>query len=136
MPATGEKLETVYPPQRAAVAQMRRALRAYLVEHTVDAAPAYGVVLAPDEAFINTVSYAGGADDMIRVSACVSKREVSVEVQDGGGGFTYRRSHPRSVPDVRRANGRGVLLIESMMDEVSVRSGRRGTAVPMARRLA
>jgi len=115
---------------------MRRALRAYLVEHTVDAAPAYGVVLAADEAFINAVSHAGGADDMIRVSACVSKSEVSVEVQDGGGGFTYRRSHPRSVPDVRRANGRGVFLIESMMDEVSVRSGRRGTAVRMARRLA
>jgi anti-sigma regulatory factor (Ser/Thr protein kinase) len=83
---------------------MRRALRAYLVEHTVDAAPAYGVVLEPDEAFINAVSYAAGADDVTSVSACVSKSQVSVEVQDDGGGeFTYRRSHPRSVPDVRRA---------------------------------
>ena len=115
---------------------MRRALRAYLVEHTVDAAPAYGVVLAPDEAFINTVSYAGGADDMIRVSACVSKSEVSVEVQDGGCGFTFRRSDPRSVSDVDCSNGRGVFLMESMMDEVSVRSGQRGTTVRMVRRLA
>ena len=115
---------------------MRKALRAYLAEQALDADVAYDVVLAADEAFINAVSHAGGADDVIRVSACVTESEASVEVQDGGGEFTYRRSHPRSVPDVRRANGRGVFLIESMMDEVGVRSGRRGTAVRMARRVA
>jgi anti-sigma regulatory factor (Ser/Thr protein kinase) len=115
---------------------MHKALRAYLAEHAVDAAPAYGDVRAANAASINAVSHAGGADDMIRVSACVSKSEVSVEVPDGGGGFAYRRSHPRSVPDVRRANGRGVFLIECMTDEACVRSGRRGTAVRMARGLA
>jgi len=133
---TGEKLETVYPPRRAWAAQMRKALRAYLAEQALDADVAYDVVLAADEAFINAVSHAGGADDVIRVSACVTESEASVEVQDGGGGFTFRRSDPRSVPDVRRPNGRGVFLIESMMDEVSVRSGRRGTIVRMVRRLA
>jgi len=133
---TGEKLETVYPPRRAWAAQMRKALRAYLAEQALDADVAYDVVLAADEAFINAVSHADGADDVIRVSACVTESEASVEVQDGGGGFTFRRSDPRSVPDVRRPNGRGVFLIESMMDEVSVRSGRRGTIVRMVRRLA
>jgi Anti-sigma regulatory factor (Ser/Thr protein kinase) len=115
---------------------MRKALRAYLAEQALDADVAYDVVLAADEAFINAVSHAGGADDVIRVSACVTESEASVEVQDGGGGFTFRRSDPQSVPDVRRPNGRGVFLIESMMDEVSVRSGRRGTIVRMVRRLA
>ena len=97
---------------------------------------AYDVVLAADEAFVNAIVHAGSADDLIRVSACVSESEASVEVQDGGGGFTFRRSDPRSVPDVRRPNGRGVFLIENMMDEVSVRSERRGTIVRMVRRLA
>jgi anti-sigma regulatory factor (Ser/Thr protein kinase) len=133
---TPQQLETVYPPQRALAAQMRKALRAYLAEQALDADVAYDVVLATDEAFINAVSHAGGADDPIRVSACVSESEAAVEVQDGGGGFTFRRSDPRSVPDVRRPNGRGVFLIENMMDEVSVRSGRRGTTVRMVRRLA
>jgi anti-sigma regulatory factor (Ser/Thr protein kinase) len=115
---------------------MRKTLRAYLAEQALDANVAFAVVLAADEAFINAVVHAGGADDVIHVSACVSESEASLEVRDGGDGFTWRRSDPRSVPDVRRPNGRGVFLIESMMDEVSVRSGRSGTTVRMVRRLA
>ena len=136
MGTTGDKLEMVYPPRRALAAQMRAALRAYLAEQALDADVAYDVVLAADEAFINAVIHAGGADDVIRVSACVSESEASVEVRDGGGGFTFRRSDPQSVPDVHCPNGRGVFLIESMMDEVRVRSGRSGTSVRMTRRLA
>jgi anti-sigma regulatory factor (Ser/Thr protein kinase) len=126
----------VYPPRRALAAQMRAALRAYLAEQALDADVAYDVVLAADEAFINAVIHAGGAGDVIRVSACVSESEASVEVRDGGGGFTFRRSDAHSVPDVHCPNGRGVFLIESMMDEVRVRSGRSGTSVRMTRRLA
>lgn len=136
MRTTGEKLETVYPPRRASAAQMRKALRAYLAEQTLDTDVAYDVVLAADEAFINAVIHAGGADEVIRVSASVSESEASVEVQDSGCGFTFPRADPQSVPDVRRPNGRGVFLIESMMDEVSVRSGLRGTSVRMVKRLA
>lgn len=133
--ATGEKLETAYPPRCVSAAQMRQALRAYLSEQALDANVIYDIVLAADEAFINAVGHAEAADDLIRVTARVSESEASVEVQDGGGGFTFRRSHPPSLPDVRRANGRGVFLMESLMDEVSVRSGRRGTIVQMVRHL-
>ena len=132
----GEKLETAYPPRRAAAAQMRRTLRAYLSGQALDAKAVFDVVLAADEAFINAVGHAGAVGDAIRVSASVSKSEVSVEVQDGGAGFTYLRSHQRSIPDVRRPDGRGVFLIESLMDEVSVSSGARGTVVRMVRHLA
>jgi anti-sigma regulatory factor (Ser/Thr protein kinase) len=115
---------------------MREALRVYLAGQALAANVVYDVVLAADEAFCNAVVHAGGSDDLIRVSACVSESEASVEVQDGGEGFTLCRSEPRSVPDVRCPSGRGVFLIESVMDEVSVRSGRGGTIVRMVRRLA
>ena len=115
---------------------MRRDLRGYLAAHALAANVACDVVLAADEAFINAVGHADGGDHPIRVSARVSRSEASVEVQDGGCGFTFRRSDPRSVPDVDCSNGRGVFLIESMMDEVSVRSGQGGTTVRMVRRLA
>lgn len=129
-------LETAYPPQGASAAQMRQALRAYLSEQALDATVVCDVVLAADEAFINAVGHAEAADDLIRVTACVSEGEASVEIQDGGGGFTLRRSEPPSVPDVRRVRGRGIFLMKSLMDEVSVRSGRRGTTVRMVRHLA
>jgi anti-sigma regulatory factor (Ser/Thr protein kinase) len=115
---------------------MRRALGAYLADQDLEAKAVYDVVLAADEAFINAVGHAGGVGDVIRVSASVSESEVSVEVQDGGAGFTYLRSHQRSIPDVRRPDGRGVFLIESLMDEVSVSSGTSGTVVRMVRHLA
>lgn len=134
--AAGEQLETAYPPRCASAAQMRQALRAYLSQRALDANLVYDVVLAADEAFINAVSHADAADDPILVTARVSESEASVEIRDHGGGFTFRRSDPPSVPDVRRANGRGVFLMESLMDEVSVRSGRRGTIVRMVRHLA
>lgn len=133
--AAGERLETAYPPRRTSAAQMRRALRAYLAERALAADVVYDVVLAADEAFINAVGHAEAAD-LIRVTARVSESEASVEVRDGGGGFKLRRSEPEPVPDVSRANGRGVFLIEHLMDEVSVSTGRRGTVVRMVRHLA
>ena len=87
MRAAGEKLETAYPPQRASAAQMRRALRAYLSELALDTNVVYDVVLAAEEAFINAVSHAEAADDLIRVTARVSASEASIEVRDGGGGI-------------------------------------------------
>jgi anti-sigma regulatory factor (Ser/Thr protein kinase) len=114
---------------------MRQALRAYLSGQALDATVVYDVVLAADEAFINAVDHAEAPDHPIRVTACVSENEASVEIRDGGGGFAYRRADPPSAPDVLRPNGRGVYLMERLMDEVSVRSGRSGTTVRMVRRL-
>ena len=113
---------------------MRKTLRAYLARQDVAAGVAFQVVLAADEAFANAVTHAGSSD-VIRVSACVSEDRALVEVRDAGAGFTPDASAPRSVPDVRRPSGRGVFLIERLMDEVSVESGRDGTTVRMVRRL-
>jgi anti-sigma regulatory factor (Ser/Thr protein kinase) len=133
---TRERLEAAYPSRGESAAQMRRTLREYLSERALDAAAVHDVVLAADEAFINAVSHAEAVDGVIRVTACVSDGEAAVEVRDGGGGgFKLLPPDPQPFPDVRRANGRGVFLIEHLMDEVSVRSGQRGTTVRMVRRL-
>lgn len=129
------KLETAYPPRRGSAAQMRHALREYLSERALDAAALYDVVLAADEAFINAVGHAGATDGVIRVTASVSDDEASVEVRDGGQGFTLPPGGSQAVPDVHQASGRGVFLIERLMDEFSVRSGRSGTTVRMVRHL-
>ncbi len=134
-PGARTRLETAYPPRSASAARMRKALRAYLSEQALDATVVSDVVLAADEAFINAVGHAEAADP-IRVTARVSESEASVEIWDGGGRFAYRRSDPPSAPDPLRANGRGVFLMESLMDEVSVSSGRSGTIVRMVRHFA
>jgi serine/threonine-protein kinase RsbW len=130
-----EQLETAYPSRSASAVHMRRALRAYLSRQALDASVIYDVVLAAEEAFINAVGHAEVRDGLIRLTARVSDGEASVEIRDGGRGFALRRSDTPPVPDVRRDHGRGVFLMESLMDEVSVSSGRGGTVVRMVRRL-
>ena len=130
------RLETAYLPRSGSAARMRRTLREFLSRQALDATVVYDVVLAADEAFINAVGHAEAVDDPIRVTARVSENEATVEVRDGGPGFAYHKADPPSAPDVLRSNGRGVFLMERLMDEVSVRSGRSGTTVRMVRRLA
>lgn len=129
-----ESLETIYPPYLASAAQMRDALRAYLARHAVHADVVCQVVLAADEAFVNALTHSDSGD-AIQVRACVSEDEAVVEVQDAGSGFAYRGSRPKPTPDAASTNGRGVFLIENMMDSVSVVSGHGGTTVRMVRRL-
>jgi anti-sigma regulatory factor (Ser/Thr protein kinase) len=134
--AAEDRLETAYPPQSASAAQMRRALRAYLSAQALDAKVISDVVLAAEEAFINAVSHAEVRDHPIGVTAHVSGDEALVEIRDGGGGFALRTHDTPPAPDEYRAHGRGIFLMESLMDEVSVSSGRRGTTVRLVRHLA
>ncbi len=129
-------LETTYPPQGASAAPMRRALRAYLSEQALDDKVIGDVVLAAEEAFINAVCHANVPGEPIRVTASVSDGHALVEIRDGGGGFAVRRHTGRPAPDVRRDHGRGIFLMESLMDEVSVSFGQRGTTVRLVRNLA
>lgn len=134
--AARDRLETVYPPQSASAAQMRQALRAYLSGQALDAKLINDVVLATEEAFINAVGHAEVPDEPIRVTARVSDGEALIEVRDRGCGFTLRTHDRRPAPDVHLAHGRGLFLMERLMDEVSVTSGRRGTIVRLVRHLA
>lgn len=128
-----ETLDVTYPRQLGSAAQMRQALRTYLAQQAVDAADVYPVVLAADEAFVNALTH--GGDGVIGVSACVSDGEASVEVRNRGDRFALRRRRRGTVPDLRRRHGRGVFLIRSLMDSVSVETGCGGTTVRMVKRL-
>jgi len=130
-----ERLEAVYPQRRGSAAEMRAALRTYLTRYAVDAGVVYEIVLAADEAFVNALTHSASGGE-IRVSACVSRGAAEIDVHDEGDGFAHRTSHLRPVPDVSLTNGRGVFLIESMMDSVRVITEPDGTTVRMVRRLA
>lgn len=128
-----ETLEVVYPSHRASAARMRRALRAFLVRRAVEPAVVAQVVLAADEAFVNALAHGGG--DVVRVSARVTQAEAAVEVRDRGAGFSPPASRI-AAPDVDSPHGRGLFLMERLMDSVHICSGRDGTTVRMVRRLA
>lgn len=96
------------------------------------------VELALQEAIANAVRHGCGNDASKKIQCCVSVEasgEVVLVVRDPGKGFD-----PASVPDplgaenIFKPSGRGVFLINGLMDEVDYRDG--GREVQMRKRRA
>jgi serine/threonine-protein kinase RsbW len=88
------------------------------------------------EALANAVRHGCGDDPTKEVEACVAcdeSRGMLIVVRDPGPGFD-----PRAIPsptvgqNVFRAHGRGIYLINQLMDEVSFEDG--GTEIRMLKR--
>jgi len=82
----------------------------------------FSVHLALEEAFINAIKHGNQMDSSkaVQIDYVISSDKVEITMTDEGQGF-----NPRMVPDPRvgenlyRTEGRGLLLINSYMDEVN-----------------
>lgn len=77
--------------------------------------------VALDEAFVNAVKHGNrnDPDKHLRVTAELSANEAIFTVQDEGDGFDVHEIPDPTDPDnLFKSNGRGVLLIYNIMDEV------------------
>jgi serine/threonine-protein kinase RsbW len=94
-----------------------KAVEAYGYDHH----SIFGVKLALEEALTNAIKHGNKLDSKkkVRVTARVSPRRLVVTVEDEGPGFN-RNGVPNPLLDenLEKCSGRGILLIESYMDEV------------------
>ncbi len=77
--------------------------------------------VALDEAFVNAVKHGNrnDPDKLLRVTAELSATEAIFTVEDEGDGFDVHEIPDPTDPDnLFKSNGRGVLLIYNIMDEV------------------
>lgn len=77
--------------------------------------------VALDEAFVNAVKHGNrnDPDKLLRVTAELSANEAIFTVEDEGDGFDVHEIPDPTDPDnLFKSNGRGVLLIYNIMDEV------------------
>jgi serine/threonine-protein kinase RsbW len=91
--------------------------------------------VALDEAFVNAVKHGNRNDPakLLRVTAELSAHEAIFTVEDEGEGFDVRAiPDPRDPANLFKSNGRGVLLIYNIMDEVEY--SERGTRLKMVKR--
>jgi serine/threonine-protein kinase RsbW len=95
----------------------------------------FGIRLALEEALANAIHH-GNQDDptkQVRVQYQVTDQQITIQVSDEGGGFS-----PGSIPDPReeenlaRPHGRGVLLMQAYMNEVSFNAS--GNTVTLIKR--
>jgi serine phosphatase RsbU (regulator of sigma subunit)/anti-sigma regulatory factor (Ser/Thr protein kinase)/putative methionine-R-sulfoxide reductase with GAF domain len=121
-----ERLELTLPAEPGSLATMRRALQDWLKRREVEEMTAYDAMVAAGEAAANAVEHAygpGGAS--FRVAASLGEGVLELVVADEGRWRPARGSH----------RGRGLAMMEQLMDEVQVDSGEGGTTVTMRRRV-
>ena len=125
-PIDRERLDLTLAAEPEVLARLRRRLGRYL--HAVGATEdeTYEVILAISEAAGNAIEHAyGPGDASFRVQAVVEDRELVVVVRDSGR-WREQRGENR---------GRGLSIIEGLMDEVELVREAHGTTVRMRRRL-
>ncbi|MEA2473487.1 MAG: hypothetical protein QOE06_1402 [Thermoleophilaceae bacterium] len=122
-----KRLELHLAADPGSLAVMRRALGDWLRRIGMDEASAYDVMVAVGEAAANAIEHAYGPSEAhFRLEATVEDGSLVVSVMDEGRWRPARGSH----------RGRGLAMMEELMDDVQVDSTDRGTAITMRRRIA
>jgi serine phosphatase RsbU (regulator of sigma subunit)/FixJ family two-component response regulator/anti-sigma regulatory factor (Ser/Thr protein kinase) len=123
-PASTDRLALSLPAEPEALIMARRALRTWLAEVGVDPEVLYDITLATGEACTNAIehAYAPGVASFDLEAMCRDD-DVVVTVRDYG---SWR-------PPRGQNRGRGLKLMETLMDEVKVRREQTGTTVELRR---
>jgi PAS domain S-box-containing protein len=121
-----ENLKLTLPAEPPSLASLRGALRRWLREGETAESERFEIVLACNEAVANSIEHAyGPRAGLVQMDAGLSDGMISITVRDFG--------HWRSPRGADR--GRGLTMIEAIMDSVNISTGPNGTEVRMARKL-
>jgi serine phosphatase RsbU (regulator of sigma subunit)/putative methionine-R-sulfoxide reductase with GAF domain/anti-sigma regulatory factor (Ser/Thr protein kinase) len=121
-----DRLETSWPADAESLAGLRHLLRRWLRHHGADADATYDITVACQEAAANAVehAYAPGTRTF-ECDAAMEGRTVVVTVRDHGQWRSARGTH----------RGRGLPMMEALMDRVDVEQHDHGTVVVLRRAL-
>jgi PAS domain S-box-containing protein len=124
--ATGGRISLTLPAEPGSLATLRRRLARFLHNTGASEMEHYELTLTICEAAGNAIEHAyGPGDATYEVEVRVEGDEVVAIVRDSGQWRAKRGEH----------RGRGLSIIEELMDEVSVDRDERGTSVKMRRRV-
>ncbi len=122
-PPTAGSLELRLPAEAEALAQLRQRIGRFLDAAGADEQERFEITLAVSEAAMNAIEHAGPGAAEFDVSATIRSGEFHADVRDSGR-WRERRDDDR---------GRGLAIIEALMDDVQVSRQPTGTTVRMRR---
>jgi PAS domain S-box-containing protein len=126
LPAAHDRISLMLPAEPASLEGLRRRLARFLHATGADATEQYEVMLTICEAAGNAIEHAyGPGDATFEVEVALADGELVATVRDSGNWRERRNEH----------HGRGLSIIEKLMDDVNVTAGAEGTVVTMRRRL-
>ena len=123
-------MELTIPASPAHLAGLRQAARDALRE--VPPQVADELVLALDEAATNAILYGSSGGDPVQVAVWVRGDWVEATVVDHG---PAQPPHPPPTTDQPSSHGRGLWLLDRLVDEVRVERVKLGTRVTLRRRI-
>jgi PAS domain S-box-containing protein len=124
----GERLTLDMPSEPIALRSMRALLRRWLAQADAPEVDVHAIVMACSEACTNAIEHAGaGPGETIAFEAVLRDGEVDVTVRDRGH---WRDQRPPS------DQGRGLDLIDALMDDVQLETTTEGTVIRLRRRLS
>ena len=122
----GDRLATHWPAQAEALAQVRHLLRRWLRRHGATDDEIYDITVATQEACANAVEHAyAPGDEAFEVDATLIDGVAEISVRDRGQWRRARGTH----------RGRGMPMMEALMDSVHVQHTADGTTVVLRRRI-
>lgn len=123
----GSRLALDLPSEPSALRSLRALLRRWLAQAEASDVDVHAIVMACNEACTNAIEHAGAApDETIAFEAVLRDGEVDIVVRDRG---QWRDECPPS------DQGRGLELIDALMDDVELEPTPDGTTVRLRRRL-
>jgi PAS domain S-box-containing protein len=123
----GSRLALELPSEPSALRSLRALLRRWLEQAAATDADVHAIVMACSEACTNAIEHAGAApDETIQFEAVLQNGDVDVVVSDRGH---WREGRPPS------DQGRGLELIDALMDDVRLETTPEGTTIRLRRHL-
>jgi anti-sigma regulatory factor (Ser/Thr protein kinase) len=125
-PLERELFRVEFPTDRTSLPYARRILARWLAQAGADASDSFEIQLASHEACANAIEHAYKfGDELVELEGQLLDSEVAVTVRDRGSW--------REQADGQR--GRGIDLMNALMDRVTVNGGPDGTEVHLRRKL-
>ncbi|MDQ1428195.1 MAG: hypothetical protein QOK39_1671 [Acidimicrobiaceae bacterium] len=123
-PATAWKplapLEYRFTPTTAAVPLARHFLQDWLIRVPVELEEATDLLLVVTELAANAVRHASGHPGTVSLRASVRGEDVIVEVEDDGGEPLVLPRPADELPDAMAERGRGLFLVQALVDQLDI----------------
>jgi anti-sigma regulatory factor (Ser/Thr protein kinase) len=123
-----------FSPKLVSVPVARHLFDEWLRHQALDDPDREDLLVVASELCTNAVRSVAGSRSVLRLRSWPEGDALIVEVQDDGPGFAVAVPSADEVPALDQASGRGLFIVQSMVDELSVTHTLTGTTVRCVKR--
>ncbi|MBW3546936.1 MAG: SpoIIE family protein phosphatase [Actinobacteria bacterium] len=129
-----DRFDHRFSPHLAAVPVARHLFDEWLSQQGVEDVERQDLQVVVSELCTNAVRSAGGRRSSLRLRARPDADALVIEVDDDGAGFDVALPSVDDVPPVEKLSGRGLFIVQSLVDQFDVSHTETGTTVRCTKR--